>query len=124
MGLLLRRLAGREAEPTPVLPIYTASRTRPPDRLIAVRHADLMAVSASLPDPTMLYRIRTEFTPVSCWIAAVAEGYDISVPSLDLSQDVVADLGGCSLRDRPHEWVTEGAGEGRHRGYRVCGGVP
>lgn len=29
MWLLLRRLAGPEAEPTPVLPIYTASRTRP-----------------------------------------------------------------------------------------------
>jgi hypothetical protein len=48
----------------------------------------------------------------------------LQIPSLDLSQDVVADFGGCRLRDRPHERVSERAGEGRHRGYRVCGGVP
>ena len=45
-------------------------------------------------------------------------------PSLDWSQDVVSDLCGCRVRDGPYERVCEWAGERRHRGYRICGGIP
>jgi Dimerisation domain len=46
---------------------------RLPDRPTAIRHADLMAVRASLPDPTMLYRVRDGIYAGDLLITAVAE---------------------------------------------------